>query len=403
MSNTYYNAPATPVDFTKARAEGVRSQFDAIEAAFDKLPSVPDLVENRLGYVVAGGTANVLTATLSPAATSYVDGMTLKVLIATTNSAAATMNVDGLGPIPIYGRDGTTVDAGDLIAGSVETMIYVGGHFIIREVAGAQGPQGLQGPPGETSGVVGPTGATGAPGATGATGATGPAGADGADGLTILNGAGAPTGGDGVDGDFYIRTSNWTIYGPKTAGAWGAATSIVGPVGATGATGAPGASGAWGSLTGVPAIVSALAAMAGVDDSVIQFTGANTVAVRTLSSVITNLSAGELTNVINALGVISVHSKSLTNPGYIRFNLGGEFFILQWGSQNFSANATTVVNYPCPDAYTVFSIAVVSSTKTGDPSVTTNLAGVASCGLTSFSAYSPADSAYPGFWIAVGK
>ena len=61
--------------------------------------------------------------------------------------------------------------------------------------------------------------------------------ADGVDGTAVLNGSGAPSAGLGVDGDFYIDTADDAIYGPKTAGAWGSATSLVGPAGATGATG----------------------------------------------------------------------------------------------------------------------------------------------------------------------
>ena len=63
----------------------------------------------------------------------------------------------------------------------------------------------------------------------------GTVGSGGGGGNTVLNGAGAPSGGTGSDGDFYINTSANTIYGPKTAGAWGSPTSLVGPTGAAGA------------------------------------------------------------------------------------------------------------------------------------------------------------------------
>lgn len=64
------------------------------------------------------------------------------------------------------------------------------------------------------------------------------------DGLSVLNGAGVPSDiDDGVDGEFYIDTSAWDIYGPKTAGAWGTGTSLIGPTGAAGADGADGADG----------------------------------------------------------------------------------------------------------------------------------------------------------------
>lgn len=57
---------------------------------------------------------------------------------------------------------------------------------------------------------------------------------------TVLNGSTAPSNSLGADGDFYIETTNWRIYGPKAAGAWGGYTSLIGPQGATGATGATG-------------------------------------------------------------------------------------------------------------------------------------------------------------------
>jgi hypothetical protein len=55
--------------------------------------------------------------------------------------------------------------------------------------------------------------------------------ATGADGKTVRSGSGAPAAELGIDGDFYIDTTAHALYGPKTTGAWGSATSIVGPQG----------------------------------------------------------------------------------------------------------------------------------------------------------------------------
>jgi hypothetical protein len=66
----------------------------------------------------------------------------------------------------------------------------------------------------------------------------------GSDGRTILNGSGVPGAGLGNNGDFYIDTASWDIYGPKTAGAWGAGTSLIGT---TGGAGAQGVYGGWSS------------------------------------------------------------------------------------------------------------------------------------------------------------
>lgn len=64
---------------------------------------------------------------------------------------------------------------------------------------------------------------------------------------TILNGSGAPGSGLGNNGDFYIDTAANTIYGPKTSGAWGSPTSIVGTNGTNGTNGS-----VWYTGSGVP-------------------------------------------------------------------------------------------------------------------------------------------------------
>lgn len=63
----------------------------------------------------------------------------------------------------------------------------------------------------------------------------------------ILSGSGVPSSGLGINGDFYIDTTADEIYGPKSAGAWGSATPLVGATGATGSAGATGAQGPTGA------------------------------------------------------------------------------------------------------------------------------------------------------------
>jgi integrin beta 8 len=62
----------------------------------------------------------------------------------------------------------------------------------------------------------------------------------------VLSGPVTPTS-EGADGDFYIDTVAHLIYGPKTAGAWGAGTSLVGPRGDAGDAGADGTDGVDGA------------------------------------------------------------------------------------------------------------------------------------------------------------
>lgn len=63
---------------------------------------------------------------------------------------------------------------------------------------------------------------------------------------SILSGASNPTLADGLPGDFYINTTSYQIFGPKTNVSWGSGTSLVGPAGATGAKGDKGDTGATG-------------------------------------------------------------------------------------------------------------------------------------------------------------
>jgi hypothetical protein len=53
-------------------------------------------------------------------------------------------------------------------------------------------------------------------------------GAAGAAGNTILNGTAPPSGGTGVNGDFFLDRNANRLYGPKTAGAWGAGVALAG-------------------------------------------------------------------------------------------------------------------------------------------------------------------------------
>ncbi len=68
-------------------------------------------------------------------------------------------------------------------------------------------------------------------------------GPQGLPGKTVLSGAGVPNAALGNIGDFYINTTNKTLYGPKTVAGWGVAVSLVGATGAQGPAGPQGAAG----------------------------------------------------------------------------------------------------------------------------------------------------------------
>ncbi len=167
---------------------------------------------------------------------------------------------------------------GDFYVNTTANMIFgpkaggawPSGSVSIVGAAGSQGTQGANGLQGSTGpagpqGLVGATGASGLQGlagSAGATGATGLQGVTGLNGRTILNGVIAPIASQGVDGDFYLDTVASNFYGPKTAGAWPASVSLVGPAGTAGTSGAAGAAGAQGiqGIQGVQGNVGAAGA-----------------------------------------------------------------------------------------------------------------------------------------------
>ena len=407
--NEFYSAPNSPIDYTTAKSAPIRAQWEAIEAAFDKL-------DGRITFLVAGGTANALTVTMGNPPESYEEGLMFNVKITTTNTGAATMNVNGLGAQAIVARDGSPLEAGDLVADSVETLFYVSGRFMIRAVAGAQGPQGPTGDVEEAPEDGTPYSRQDAGWVATPAGPEGPAGADGADGNTILYGEGAPGSGTGNDGDFYIATDTNTIYGPKDSGAWPAGTSMIGPQGPAGAQGATGATGpegpagadgsgsTWGDLGDKPAKLVNFAALTGGANKLPYFDGTDTLTQADITAFgLSLLAAADGSALATAAGVISVVSKNLVaNNGHIKFNVGdGQTFMIQWGSRSIPANGSTVVTYP--QAFSSFSVAVMCGGRVKTSSNDENGPYVVSCGAASFTAFSAVDIATTGFWIAVGR
>lgn len=264
MSNDYFNAPSTPVDFTTARAAAVKQLFASVAAGFDLLPARDALLQGRVNYAAAAGTANAITASMTVAPESYVAGASFRLKLANTNTGPATLNINGLGAKSIVDSAGDALAGGELVANAIQDFTYDGTNFRLP-ATGPAGPEGPQGPtdglsvlngtddPGAGDGqdgdfyinttswqIFGPKAAGAWPAGVDLIGADGANGTDGADGDQIIYGAAAPTGGDGEDGDTYIETTNWVVYGPKAGGVWPAGVSMVGPQGDQGDQGDPG-------------------------------------------------------------------------------------------------------------------------------------------------------------------
>jgi hypothetical protein len=110
-------------------------------------------------YCADAGTVNAFSCSGITQVTVYATGQLILLRAASTNTGAATLNVNGLGGKAIRKSGNLALAANEVVAGQVVTLVYDGTVFQVQAL-GIAGPQGPQGPAG----------------ATGATGATGPAG-----------------------------------------------------------------------------------------------------------------------------------------------------------------------------------------------------------------------------------
>lgn len=151
MTNDYFTWSNTFSPITSARSGSVDAAFQAVEAAFDKLPSRDGLNQGRTTHVADTGAADVYAVTLSPAPVGYVTGLMVQVLFSATNTGACTVNVNGLGARAIKLQNGANPNAGDLRAGDIHQLIFDGTNFVLgtptRQVinAAAQGIGGVGG------------------------------------------------------------------------------------------------------------------------------------------------------------------------------------------------------------------------------------------------------------------
>ncbi len=84
----------------------------------------------------AGGTADALTLTPSPAITAYAAGQVFRFIAGSTNTGAATLTVSGL-TSPAIRRDGAALVAGNIVSGSQYEVVYDGTAFQLSQAYSA--------------------------------------------------------------------------------------------------------------------------------------------------------------------------------------------------------------------------------------------------------------------------
>ena len=129
MSNNYFDfrtASLPPnVPGAKARAGEVNRVFDAIEAAFDLLPTTPESLE--LGKTTLGtesGSGNSYVVTMPNTRTSNANGDEVVFRATHTNTGAATLQVDAISAVALRRFNGDPLEANDIVTGRFYAARY---------------------------------------------------------------------------------------------------------------------------------------------------------------------------------------------------------------------------------------------------------------------------------------
>ena len=125
VTNPYYEFDPTFIPFTKARAGDNNLQFQALQNAFDLLPSDSDaLTTDTATFGPESGTGNVYVVTLADTRTSNQDGDGVRFFATHTNTGPSTLNIDAIGAIALVNWTGSVLGGGEIVSGQIYEIRY---------------------------------------------------------------------------------------------------------------------------------------------------------------------------------------------------------------------------------------------------------------------------------------
>lgn len=115
----------------------IKSGFDPDEV----LQLAVAIQSGKVNFATAGGTANAMTATLSPAPPALTPGMRLWLLSGTANTTTTpTLNVNGFGASGIVGNDGSALPLNAFVPGLIAPLIWDGTRWRMETFTTLQTP-----------------------------------------------------------------------------------------------------------------------------------------------------------------------------------------------------------------------------------------------------------------------
>ncbi|GFN35831.1 hypothetical protein [Tepidimicrobium xylanilyticum] len=131
IAGRYYFAQDTGEIFLDTGEEWVLAAASQKELAAHKADYI------HLPYSIADGTNNYTT--LINGIASLVEGMSVKIKFTSANTGASTLNINGLGAIPIKKSNGNDLSAGNIKAGQILHLVYTGSVFQLLGEGGEYG------------------------------------------------------------------------------------------------------------------------------------------------------------------------------------------------------------------------------------------------------------------------
>lgn len=90
-----------------------------------------------ISYTDSGAVnAYVLTNVSGVAITEYIEGMSCSFTTVNTNTGASTVDVNGLGAVPIINADGSPLSGSEILNTIVNRIVYVSGNFVLVIIDG---------------------------------------------------------------------------------------------------------------------------------------------------------------------------------------------------------------------------------------------------------------------------
>lgn len=107
-----------------------------IGPTFDNVPGMNDVAAQTIFWAGSStGTANAVILSLTSGPSAYVNGQQFNFMASNTNTGAANVNVNNLGPIQITKNAGSPLVGGEIVTGQEYSLTYFNGAFNLDALA----------------------------------------------------------------------------------------------------------------------------------------------------------------------------------------------------------------------------------------------------------------------------